>query len=97
MRERVYTTCRDLAAKLQDAGVPVEQKRDERSGRLQWWYPTWAGRAQGLMRSAGVAKTKRRVVLAALAHNADRRAALFALADGGDAERVRLYLESLAG
>jgi hypothetical protein len=92
--KRIYTTCRDLALKLQDAGVPVEHRREGRV--LQFWYPAWAGRAQQLIKAAGIPAPSRRAVLAALAHDADRRAALEALDAAGAADRVRLFLLSLA-
>ncbi len=95
MKDEQYTTCRDLALKLADAGVPVEHRRER--GVPKWFYPSWAGRAQQLLRSAGIPKKDRRVVLAALAHDADRRAALDALMAGGATERARLFLVSLAG
>jgi hypothetical protein len=89
-----FTTCRDLALKLDAAGVPVEHRREH--GISKWFYPQWAARAQGLIRDSRIPKPLRRKVLAALAADGDRREALDALVHVGEPARVRLFLESLA-
>lgn len=92
-----YTTCRDMAAKLEAAGVPVTHDPPRGRGPHRWWFPFWAGQIQGLIRDAGIPATKRREVLSKLAADVDKRDALFALVAGGAMDRVRLYLTELAG